>query len=48
MRMELRPSPRRVMTLKGKTDLHGGSAVRLLEICLVNIYRYAELRRFGK
>jgi len=32
---------------EGETDLHGGLAVRLLEVCVVNIYRHCELTRFA-
>lgn len=48
MTSEMRWSPARGMMSEGKTDLHGGLAVRLLEICVVNIYGHSELTRFAR
>ena len=34
--------------LESETDLHGGLAVRLLEICVINIWLHTELTRMAR
>jgi hypothetical protein len=48
MTSEVRWSPARVTSLNVKTDLHGGLAVRLLEICVINIWLHTELTRIAR
>ena len=48
MTSEVRWNPVRVTILNVKTDLHGGLAVRLLEICVINIWLHTELTRIAR